>query len=205
MTLNESISDACLSELLSTNGCHISSFCWTLFTAVQFDEYPLAHQVFYLTIAKSMGCLSRLPPAVAATVEPKISSLCRSMYRANLRMEAQKYPSKDQDLFMENIAFCGLNGFRPFAERLRWLEVIISWQRQPAGCFTVNLHKLALLLAKGRSKRRDRILADGCSLHKTSMALAAISVYVDWLSAPYSGGCTAGNTVPTSGPSVQIY
>lgn len=176
----------------------MSAFCWTLFTAVQLDEYPLAHQVFYLTIAKSMDCLSKLPAPVAATVDTRITGLCRSMYRANLRMEAQNYPSKDQDLFMENIAFCGLNGYRAFAERLRWLEVIISWQRQPAGCFIVNLHQLALLLAKGRSKRRERILADGCSLHKTSMALAAISVYLHSLSAPYTSGCSAGSTVPTA-------
>ena len=193
-TLNERVSDACLSELL--NGCHVSAFCWTLFTAVEFDEYPLAHQVFYLTIARSMDCLSKLPPPVAATVDAKITALCSSMFRVNLRVEARNYPSEDQDLFMQNIAFCGLSGYRPFRERLRWLEVIRSWQRsQPgAGCFPVNLHQLARMLAQSRPKRRERILADGCSLHKTSMALAAVSVYVQTLSAPFTG-CTTSNAL----------
>lgn len=145
-----------------------------------------------------MNCLSKLAAPVAATVQPQINTLCRSMYQANLRMEAQNYPSKDQDLFMENIAFCGLNGYRPFSERLRWLEMIISWQRQPGGCFTVNLHQLARLLSKGRSKRRERILADGCSLHKTSMAQAAIFVYIKRLSAAYTGDCSRGSTIAPS-------
>lgn len=52
LTLNESLSDFCMAEVLA--GCRISSFCWVLLTEARFEGYPLAHQVFYLTVAKSV-------------------------------------------------------------------------------------------------------------------------------------------------------
>lgn len=52
LQLNENLSDFCLSLLF--DGCHISKFCWNLLVVKQYTGYKLAHQVLYLSVAKSV-------------------------------------------------------------------------------------------------------------------------------------------------------
>jgi hypothetical protein len=48
--MNESISDQCVSELL--RDCNISWNCWKIMTDIEYKDYQLSHQIFYLEIGK---------------------------------------------------------------------------------------------------------------------------------------------------------
>ncbi|XP_021100097.1 UPF0764 protein C16orf89 homolog isoform X7 [Heterocephalus glaber] len=114
-----------------------------------------------------------------------ISIFCANMMDLNQRAEAIRYAYPIQDLFMENIMFCGIGGFSDFYKR-RWLEAILSWQKPQEGCFGVpaagdevrHADRLYQQHALRRVKRREKQFTDGCSSHSTATAVAALGGFL---------------------------
>ena len=96
------------------------------------------------------------------------------MFEENVKIEERNFSNLDQDLFMENVLFCGYLGFVEFLKNSLWNKSILNWQTQQSGCYQVDILKINHNLAP--KKRRDTIVGNRCSLHKTSIAIAAISI-----------------------------
>lgn len=184
-SFSEESSDACLVQLLGTGTnssqpCGISDFCRTLMTQPNCSGYSLSHQLLFFLWARMQGCTEGL----FRHSQHYISVFCANMMDLNRRAEAIGYAYPTRDLFMENIMFCGLSGFSDFY-KLRWLEAILSWQKQREGCFGKPAakeqghpegppHQQRVL----RVKRREKQFTDGCSCHNTAMAVAALGGFL---------------------------
>ncbi|EGW10570.1 Uncharacterized protein C16orf89-like [Cricetulus griseus] len=134
-SFSEESSDACLVQLLGTGTdssqpCRLSNFCRTLMTKAGCSGYSLSHQLLYFLWARMQGCTQGL----FHQSQHYMDVFCANMMELNRRAEAMGYTYPTQDLFMENIMFCGMAGFSDFY-KLRWLEAILSWQKPLVGCF----------------------------------------------------------------------
>ena|SRR6218665_1688556 len=100
--------------------------------------------------------------------------LCRQMYQQNIQIQRSHFPNLDQDIFMENMLFCGYLGFVEFLNNPVWNESILNWQSKECGCYQVPI---LTPKANGMTqKRRDKIVGNRCSLHKTSIAIGALAI-----------------------------
>uniref|UniRef100_A0A8C2VQS9 Chromosome 16 open reading frame 89 n=1 Tax=Chinchilla lanigera TaxID=34839 RepID=A0A8C2VQS9_CHILA len=185
-SFSEDSSDACLVLLLGTGNtssqpCGLSDFCRTLMTKPGCSGYCLSHQLLFFLWARMKGCVQGL----FSQSQHYISVFCANMMDLNRNAEAIRYASPIQDLFMENIMFCGIAGFSDFY-KLRWLEAILSWQKPQEGCFGVPaaggevrpagpLYQQHVLR---RVKRREKQFTDGCSSHSTATAVAALGGFL---------------------------
>lgn len=89
-----------------------------------------------------------------------------------------------QDIFIENILLCGLVGFSDFYN-LDWLQSILTWQDQEAGCFgkeedISQIFEEFLDAPHKRVKRREKTLTDGCSSHMTGVAVSALGGFLNY-------------------------
>uniref|UniRef100_UPI00398EB4B1 UPF0764 protein C16orf89 homolog n=1 Tax=Pristiophorus japonicus TaxID=55135 RepID=UPI00398EB4B1 len=187
----EDFSDKCLSQLLGTwkNGvpCWETDICKRLMTTLHCQDYSLSHQLLYFMIAENKRCSNivgapHMESKASLTVQDYKEMFCSNMMRRNLEIENDNFPLMLQDLFLENIFFCGLAGFSDFY-KVRWLETILMWQ-QPTGCFGISrnstylpMEKLYAITQHKRVKRRDRTLK-GCSTHMTCIAVGALGGYL---------------------------
>ncbi|KAM5227742.1 UPF0764 protein C16orf89 homolog [Ctenodactylus gundi] len=185
-SFSEDSSDACLAQLLGTRPAHaqpcaLSDFCADLMTKPSCSGYSLSHQLLFFLWARMRGCTRGL----FSHTQHYIDVFCANMMDQNRRAEALGHAFATQDLFMENIMFCGLSGFADFY-KLRWLEVILSWQKPQEGCFGAPApgiqagppapeHQQPLLR---RVRRREKQFTDGCSCHSTSTAVAALGGFL---------------------------
>ncbi|NWX95484.1 CP089 protein, partial [Nothoprocta ornata] len=133
--LTEEMSDSCLTYLLGTwkeNGkpCIVTNTCRNIMTKPGCSDYSLSHQLFYFMFADMKGCSNHL--FLRAQYYKNI--FCANMMKINLAIESNGFKFPSQDLFMENIMFCGMSGFSDFYQH-RWLEAILTWQRPKEGCF----------------------------------------------------------------------
>ncbi|XP_011520694.1 UPF0764 protein C16orf89 isoform X3 [Homo sapiens] len=92
--------------------------------------YCLSHQLLFFLWARMRGCTQ----GPLQQSQDYINLFCANMMDLNRRAEAIGYAYPTRDIFMENIMFCGMGGFSDFY-KLRWLEAILSWQKQQEGCF----------------------------------------------------------------------
>ncbi|XP_004864896.2 UPF0764 protein C16orf89 homolog isoform X6 [Heterocephalus glaber] len=185
-SFSEDSSDSCLVLLLGTGNtssqpCGLSDFCRTLMTKPGCSGYYLSHQLLFFLWARMKGCTKGL----FSQSQHYISIFCANMMDLNQRAEAIRYAYPIQDLFMENIMFCGIGGFSDFYKR-RWLEAILSWQKPQEGCFGVpaagdevrHADRLYQQHALRRVKRREKQFTDGCSSHSTATAVAALGGFL---------------------------
>ncbi|XP_008845188.2 UPF0764 protein C16orf89 homolog [Nannospalax galili] len=182
---SEESSDTCLVQLLGTgttssHPCELSDFCRTLMTKTGCSGYSLSHQLLFFLWARMQGCTEGL----FRQSQHYMSIFCSNMMDLNRRAEAIGYTYPTQDLFMENIMFCGLAGFSDFY-KLHWLEAILSWQNPRAGCFGKPATKGELPEATAhqqhilrRVRRREKLFTDGCSCHNTATAVAALGGFL---------------------------
>ncbi|XP_077980426.1 UPF0764 protein C16orf89 homolog [Glandiceps talaboti] len=193
--LNEDATDDCIEELLGTSDdsikpCDVSDTCVKLMTTPGFRLYTLSHQVLYLEIAQQAGCADEIERRLqenGVLVDPNLmmETFCTNMLNEAIEFANAGYPSKGQDLFMEQGLLCGLDGYREFF-RSEWLQSILTWQ-DPTGCFKSDsmsafAHKDNTSTPQQESvKRREKILDDGCSSHKTSVAVGILSGYVRYI------------------------
>ncbi|XP_021065562.1 UPF0764 protein C16orf89 homolog [Mus pahari] len=183
-SFSEESSDVCLVQLLGTGTdssqpCRLSNFCRTLMTKAGCAGYSLSHQLLFFLWARMQGCTEGL----FLHSQHYMDIFCANMMGLNQRAEATGYAYPVQDLFMENIMFCGMAGFSDFY-KLRWLEAILSWQNPQVGCFgrpdtkgepSEVPHQQGTLR---RVRRREKLFADGCSCHNTATAVAALGGFL---------------------------
>ncbi|XP_027279707.1 UPF0764 protein C16orf89 homolog [Cricetulus griseus] len=184
-SFSEESSDACLVQLLGTGTdssqpCRLSNFCRNLMTKAGCSGYSLSHQLLYFLWARMQGCTQGL----FHQSQHYMDVFCANMMELNRRAEAMGYTYPTQDLFMENIMFCGMAGFSDFY-KLRWLEAILSWQKPLVGCFgkpdakgelpESPPHQQGILR---RVRRREKLFTDGCSCHNTATAVAALGGFL---------------------------
>lgn len=183
-SFSEESSDACLVQLLGTGTdsrqpCRLSDFCRTLMTKAGCSGYSLSHQLLFFLWARMQGCTEGL----FLQSQHYMDIFCANMMDLNRRAEAMGYAYPTQDLFMENIMFCGMAGFSDFY-KLHWLEAILSWQNPRVGCFGKPHtkgeppevpHQQGVLR---RVRRREKLFADGCSCHNTATAVAALGGFL---------------------------
>nr|XP_008966224.3 UPF0764 protein C16orf89 homolog isoform X1 [Pan paniscus] len=134
-SFSEERSDACLVQLLGTGTdssepCGLSDLCRSLMTKPGCSGYCLSHQLLFFLWARMRGCTQ----GPFQQSQDYINLFCANMMDLNRRAEAIGYAYPTRDIFMENIMFCGMGGFSDFY-KLRWLEAILSWQKQQEGCF----------------------------------------------------------------------
>ncbi|KFO24816.1 UPF0764 protein C16orf89 homolog isoform X2 [Fukomys damarensis] len=188
-SFSEDSSDSCLVLLLGTGNtssqpCGLSDFCRTLMTKPGCSGYCLSHQLLFFLWARMKGCTKGL----FSRSQHYISVFCANMMDLNQRAETIRYAYPIQDLFMENIMFCGIGGFSDFY-KLQWLEAILNWQRPQEGCFGVpaagdevrHADPLYQQHALRRVKRREKQFTDGCSSHRTATAVAALGGFLYFL------------------------
>ncbi|CAH6786769.1 UPF0764 protein C16orf89 homolog [Phodopus roborovskii] len=184
-SFSEESSDSCLVQLLGTGTdssqpCQLSNFCRTLMTKAGCSGYSLSHQLLFFLWARMQGCTEGL----FHHSQHYMDVFCANMMELNRRAEAIGYTYPTQDLFMENIMFCGMAGFSDFY-KLRWLEAILSWQKPLVGCFGKpdakgelpehTPHRQDILR---RVRRREKLFTDGCSCHNTATAVAALGGFL---------------------------
>ncbi|XP_008250565.3 UPF0764 protein C16orf89 homolog isoform X3 [Oryctolagus cuniculus] len=183
---SEGSSDRCLVQLLGTGmdgapPCRLSDSCRTLMTRPGCSGYCLSHQMLFFLWARMMGCTD----GPFHHSQQYLSVLCANMMDVNRRIEAIGYTFPTQDLFLENIMFCGLAGFSDFYKR-RWLEAIVSWQRPQEGCFgkpaatgeaAPRAPQSPRRLLR-RVKRQEKEFTDGCLAHQTTTAVAALGGFL---------------------------
>ncbi|XP_013817124.1 UPF0764 protein C16orf89 homolog [Apteryx mantelli] len=183
--LTEEMSDSCLTYLLGTwkesgKSCIVTSTCRNIMTKPGCSDYSLSHQLFYFMFADMKGCSDHL----FLRTQYYKNIFCASMMKINLAIESNGFKFSSQDLFMENIMFCGMSGFSDFY-KLRWLEAILTWQKPKEGCFgkpsedfehTSGGADQKHLLR--RIKRREKLFADGCSSHNTAVAVGALGGFL---------------------------
>uniref|UniRef100_A0A8B7TNA6 UPF0764 protein C16orf89 homolog n=1 Tax=Castor canadensis TaxID=51338 RepID=A0A8B7TNA6_CASCN len=117
-----------------------------------------------------------------------ISVFCTNMMERNQKAEATGYAHPTQDLFMENVMFCGMAGFSDFY-KAQWLETTVSWQRPQESGFGKPAPKDEELVAARphpqhilrRVRSREKLFADGCSCHNTATTVAALVGFLYFL------------------------
>ncbi|XP_054157552.1 UPF0764 protein C16orf89 homolog [Oppia nitens] len=196
--LNGNTSDNCISQL--TVGCHLTDECWKIMTGLGYQKYQLSHEVLYLQIASKYNCHQEINSMIAKHNQQSLEKLfeifCTNMLRECREMTGNNstkttdqltgFYGDNMDLLMEDIAFCGLIGFKEFTiDNKQWLKLIINDRiNNENGCYVINQNTSRRLRRQQsndkhrRTKRREVILSDGCLPHKTSVGLAAISVYI---------------------------
>ncbi|XP_064475853.1 UPF0764 protein C16orf89 homolog [Ornithodoros turicata] len=175
--ITEKSSGRCFNEL--TPGCqNISRHCWDLMTTSGGHGYEVTHQVLYLAAGQGLGCTSRMESMdegnSGSTVDVLLKQFCSVVADDALESARQGFqPSEKMDLFLEQVAVCGARGV---AQLLwpPWVNMALSWQK-PNGCFH-RPHDTANKVL--RTRRSERVTADGCLLHMTSVATGALAVWL---------------------------
>ncbi|XP_074052430.1 UPF0764 protein C16orf89 homolog [Macrotis lagotis] len=183
---SEELSGSCMTFLLGTKKeglqpCTVTDLCRELMTKPGSMDYALSHKLLYFLFAKLKGCLDDL----FLHSKNYMDILCANMMAMNLKTEKLGFPVLEQDIFMENIMFCGLSGYSDFYKP-SWLQAILAWQRPKEGCFGMPYNNQKHLPRVGkyqqqllrRVKRREKEFEDGCSSHTTATAVAALGGFL---------------------------
>ncbi|XP_077514729.1 UPF0764 protein C16orf89 homolog [Amblyomma americanum] len=187
----EDFSDFCILELSTPRvpeECKISSKCFDLMTDPYSDGYWLTHEVFYTLIAYVSPCQKQLQQLLSdhrrKSIKTFLRQTCSNIYRDAMLESDQGLTEWFQDLFMEQVGFCGLAGFPEFYKP-EWIRAIRSWQRED-GCYTDGLEvvddPLTTFKRKPvRTKRAEIRLEDRCRPHKTVLGAIAMSTGLKYL------------------------
>lgn len=187
----EDFSDLCILELSTPRvpeECNISTRCANQMTDPFTDGYWLTHEIFYALIAYASPCRHQLEQLLSADGQKDIRTFlrrtCSNIFRDATFESSRGVPEMFQDLFIEQVGFCGLAGFPEFY-RPEWIRAIRSWQRTD-GCFTDALEVIedpstTFKRKPGRTKREEKILEDRCRPHKTVLGAIAMSTGLKYL------------------------
>ncbi|OQV15670.1 hypothetical protein BV898_10146 [Hypsibius exemplaris] len=149
--------------------------------------FPDAIMLFLLEIGTKVGCLDelkRLARQSDTTITAEADRICANVYAQAKQIEEADFPHGKRDIFMEQIALCGMLGYSNFFQTA-WLDRILTWQK-PAGCYGYYVagskqngpdessSPAAPPAARSRSnrivKREEKRMKDGCSSHRTAVA-----------------------------------
>ncbi|CAH0394544.1 unnamed protein product [Bemisia tabaci] len=135
-TLNRNASDFCLQRI--SEECNASEECIAMELNPSSTGYALTHQILFLILAKQFGCEIKFKGEIL-DAEDIIQRKCthafveaHDLYRKSVFRDPVAC-----DLFIEQIAVCGLMNIVDFFEIRRWFEFILSLQT-PEGYFTCS-------------------------------------------------------------------
>ncbi|KAM7301636.1 UPF0764 protein C16orf89 isoform X2 [Ixodes scapularis] len=189
-TFSEAFSDSCVYQLTRTRSpdeCKISNPCFDFMTQPHTSHYWLTHQVFYTLIGIKSECRDRLLSLLAehqGGLKSFLIKTCSNVMRDALNAKDEGFPETLQDLFIEQIGFCGMAGFPEFY-RPDWIRTIQSWERED-GCFSDHRdwdpqrafeNHFPLL----RNKRSEIFLKDDCRFHKTILGAITMTTGLKFL------------------------
>ncbi|XP_029827802.2 UPF0764 protein C16orf89 isoform X2 [Ixodes scapularis] len=189
-TFSEAFSDSCVYQLTRTrtpDECKISNPCFDFMTQPHTSHYWLTHQVFYTLIGIKSECRDRLLSLLAehqGGLKSFLIKTCSNVMRDALNAKDEGFPETLQDLFIEQIGFCGMAGFPDFY-RPDWIRTIQSWERED-GCFSDHRdwdpqrafeNHFPLL----RNKRSEIFLKDDCRFHKTILGAITMTTGLKFL------------------------
>ncbi|XP_055327761.1 UPF0764 protein C16orf89-like [Paramacrobiotus metropolitanus] len=198
--LKESQSDDCINQILGSTqngGCTIPSNCWNIMTMPGLYGYSLTHQMFLLEISAKAGCgneLRRRAAASGETLTDIANRICANVYGQAKEIAANGYPLSKHDIFIEQIALCGILGYGNFFKSA-WLDHILKWQ-QAEGCYGMGEPVKKSISSSSadalppsskwtqhglRLKRQEKRMQDNCSAHRTAVAAAALGAYIKFL------------------------
>ncbi|GLG99612.1 Uncharacterized protein GBIM_06031 [Gryllus bimaculatus] len=131
-------------------------------------------------MARQSGCTFL---GTSDEVEDIVDDLCSDILIDTELIERLDFPIYARDVFCEQVALCGIEGFVEFM-RPAWIKQILSWQR-PVGCFgnEVEFREAVekVKYERRRRKRDDGVMAHGCLMHFTGVALAALAASLRYL------------------------
>ncbi|CAG5124818.1 unnamed protein product [Candidula unifasciata] len=193
--------------------CTIVDGCWELMSVKGTLGYFTTHQLLYTLYGEHSGCSQKLEDLVRNHLGMSLREwqryLCEQIYLdSTLREYNRQVDVQAEDLFLEQIALCGILGFQNFFNET-WIQMVLTWQN-PRGCFTVpvsamevfvelsknyeELHALAERLfgddnsvnkargAKtGRSLMTEAVMSDDCLSHKTGLGAAVLGTHARYL------------------------
>ncbi|XP_076366682.1 UPF0764 protein C16orf89 homolog isoform X2 [Tachypleus tridentatus] len=185
-------SDKCIEELLrsktsNSKHCDISKRCWNIMTSHGTHKYTLTHEALYLEIGEMSGCKNHMTLLAERFNQGNFSHLldvfCANILRDVELIESDGFPLMWRDLFLEQVAVCGLVGYKDFC-RPEWVDLILSWQL-PSGCYgstdSDGIEEISEKNMQKRTKREEMYMGGGCFAHTTSMALGALVVNTRFL------------------------
>ncbi|GIX83406.1 hypothetical protein CEXT_83321 [Caerostris extrusa] len=160
----------------SKRACRVSRRCTGVMSSPRQQGHILTHQVLYWQMLQMRDCVHDVPESLQM-------SLCSNVMRDAERI-AHALPRTQRDIFMEqskdvfwtvwivgaSVTSDGLNGW-----------TLSSPGNNPQGASTTEPWQCVDDLRPdmpGRAKRREKVLADGCLSHKTTVALLAIAVNI---------------------------
>ncbi|KAG1649705.1 UPF0764 protein C16orf89 [Nymphon striatum] len=141
--------EMCLQEIFK---CKVTTKCWYLMEAPGYSGYILTHQVLYFALGIINNCqseISKMEQSIGReTSKDIVRNLCGKIDKEMELMVRQNFHDENsQDLFLEQLAVCGINKIYNDKECTS-LEKLFSWQA-PNGCFSIK---------KNRVKRDDWII-----------------------------------------------
>ncbi|XP_068084151.1 UPF0764 protein C16orf89 homolog isoform X2 [Anabrus simplex] len=172
---DEKVSDFCIGEVLGAKSspCEVSNMCRNVeLEAARSVGYPLTHRLLYVQAARQRGCDTLgSPKEVAAYVK----DFCGMILNDAQLTENLDFPLIMIDLFAEQVALCGMEGFKEFTKP-SWVKKILSWVR-PEGCFgnREEMIRYETKVTSNRYKREDGVMSHGCLMHFTAVGTAALA------------------------------
>ncbi|XP_071554377.1 UPF0764 protein C16orf89 homolog [Temnothorax nylanderi] len=171
-TPNETESDQCLVKIMRSSlkeECEIPATCVaTLTKEDDASGYPLTHRLLIVQVAKAMGC----GEVKTASLFSLVPAYCARILQDLVNLEAWNFPNIAQDLMMEQIVLCGMEGYYEFVDK-HFEDVILSWPHS-SGCFGVSGYSNEHKITRRSSSKTDF----GCDNHTTSLAAASLAVFI---------------------------
>ncbi|XP_018322615.1 UPF0764 protein C16orf89 [Agrilus planipennis] len=169
-------SDDCLEEILNGIGrrnttrlCYISPKCHEMMLADRTDvSYLLTHRLFYLQILRGTNCTTNINFVL------KTQHFCSLILREAKTNEYYGFPQ--HDLFLEQVSFCGMEGFSEFLIP-NWRRKILWWQ-SPQGCYK---NRAQPFNNKYLFTRSENNISYGCTDHTTGLGAAALALNLRFL------------------------
>ncbi|RWS23345.1 UPF0764 protein C16orf89-like isoform X2, partial [Leptotrombidium deliense] len=120
-----------------------------------------------------IGCETHMNRKIREFEQISLSHLkdkfCANMLHEMQLIAANNYEDKYQDLFMEQMTFCGLLGYKEFVSNSEWRSRVLDWQFE--GCYRNVQEK----------RRESMINSRRCLNHKTSMGIGALVANIRFL------------------------
>ncbi|KAK0168163.1 hypothetical protein PV327_001991 [Microctonus hyperodae] len=163
-------SDYCLRQLVNDN-CEIPDTCVDMLIRNDNSRgYPLAHRLLFVKTALAVNCKENPRTNLSNLIE----DYCREIFQNLIDLENFNFPSISQDLAMEQIVLCGMEGYLEFING-HYADLITSWRNQ-YGCYSaLNINQRK---GKVRYKKSTNPMDYGCDSHACGVAAAALSLLI---------------------------
>ncbi|EFN61804.1 Uncharacterized protein UNQ904/PRO1925-like protein [Camponotus floridanus] len=169
---NEFNSDQCLFKIMQSGlnkKCKIPQTCTEgLIKHDNVTGYSLTHRLLIIQTAQRFGCQE----TASLPFSYLIPAFCARIFQDLVNLEAWNFPNVSQDLMIEQIILCGMEGYYEFLDK-HYEDLILSWPHW-SGCF-----KLERISEKLKMTPRASSLTDfGCNNHMTSLGAASLALFI---------------------------